>query len=127
MTKKVTQNKEFRTLLAHETGAIRTPAMQKPMPLSHLLNISGKTLTSLRARLDDRSNVLAAVQRALPAKLAAQVHSAGIDQGRLTIGVAGAVWASRLRYQTSDLRKAVGNDLQAAILTVRIRVLVGTV
>jgi hypothetical protein len=125
MTKKVTQNKEFRTVLAHETGPILAPAMQKSMPLNHLLNIPGKTLTSLRVRLDERSNVLAAVQRALPAKLAARVRSAGIDQGRLTIGVSGAVWASRLRYQTSELRKVVGDELKAAILTVRIRVLVG--
>jgi hypothetical protein len=68
--------------------------------------------------------VLVAVQRALPAKLAAQVLSAGLEQGRLTIGVAGAVWAARLRYQTGELRAAVGADLQTAVLTVRIRVLV---
>jgi|GEM_PF-540921 len=124
MTKKVTQNKEFRTLLAHESGADIGDAMQKPMPLSHLLNIPGKTLGNLRTRLEDRSTVLAAVQRALPAKLGTHVISAGIEQGRLTIGVSGAVWASRLRYQTSELRKTVGGDLQAPILAVRIRVIV---
>jgi len=125
MTKKVTQNKEFRTVLAHATAVKRDNAVQKPMPLSHLLNIPGKTLGSLRARLVDRSTVLAAVQRALPAKLATHVISAGIEQGRLTIGVSGAVWASRLRYQTGELRKTVGDELQAPILTVRIRVVVG--
>jgi hypothetical protein len=124
MTKKVTQNKEFRTVLAHASAQNPRLAMQKPMPLSHLLNIPGKTLGSLRARLLDRSNVLAAVQRALPGKLGAQVVSAGLEQGRLTIGVSGAVWASRLRYQTNELRKAVGEDLRAPILTVRIRVVV---
>jgi hypothetical protein len=98
--------------------------MQKPRPLSELLNIPGNAIGGLRARLEDRSKVLAAVQRGLPPKLAQRVISAGIDQGRLTIGITGAVWAARLRYQTSDLRQSVGQELKTAIVTVRIRVVV---
>ena len=62
------------------------------------------------------------VRAALPARLAMAVVSSGVEQGRLTIGVAGAVWASRLRYLTEYVRKRVGNSLGIAILSVRVRV-----
>jgi hypothetical protein len=51
------------------------------------------------------------------------VASAGIEQGRLTIGVSGAVWASLLRYFTDIVRKRVSESLGIEILSVRIRVL----
>jgi hypothetical protein len=63
------------------------------------------------------------VRAALPARLAEAVASAGLEHGRLTIGVVGAVWASRLRYSSDALRKRVGASLEVEILTVRIRVL----
>ena len=68
-----------------------------------------------------RSLVLEQVRAALPPKLAAAVVSAGLEQGRLTIGVVGAVWASRLRYLTDSVRKKVGGS-GPAVLSVRIRV-----
>ena len=66
--------------------------------------------------------VIEQVRAALPARLALAVASAGIDQGRLTIGVVGAVWASRLRYLTESLRKRVGSASGTVILSVKIRV-----
>jgi len=66
--------------------------------------------------------VVEQVRAALPARLALNVTSAGIDSGRLTIGVVGAVWASRLRYLTESVRKRVGGSLGITILSVRIRV-----
>jgi hypothetical protein len=50
------------------------------------------------------------------------VVSAGLDGGRLTIGVVGAVWASRLRYSTDAILKRVAKSLGKEVLTVRIRV-----
>jgi len=67
--------------------------------------------------------VVEQVRAALPARLAQAVASAGIEQGRLTIGVSGAVWASRLRYFTDTVRKRVSESLKIEILSVRIRVL----
>jgi len=96
--------------------------MQKPKALSELLNIPGKALGDLHRRLEDRSRVLSLVKAALPEKLAAEVISAGIDQGKLSIGVSSAAWASRLRYLTADLRNSVGEASQTTILCVRIRV-----
>ncbi len=62
------------------------------------------------------------VRAALPARLAGAVASAGVEQGRLTVGVVGAVWASRLRYSSDALRKRVGASMGVEILSVRIRV-----
>ena len=96
--------------------------MQKTKPLSELLKIPSKTLTELSARLAARSQVLDEVRSCLPAKLASQVVSAGVDQGRLSIGVTSAVWASRLRYCTASLRKTVADSLKINILRVQIRI-----
>jgi hypothetical protein len=65
--------------------------------------------------------VVEQVRAALPARLAQAVASAGIEQGRLTIGVVGAVWASRLRYLTESVRKRVATG-GVAIVSVRVRV-----
>jgi len=69
-----------------------------------------------------RSAVLAEVRAALPPDLALTVQTAGIDAGRLTVGVAGAVWASRLRYATDALRQKVGQSMGIEIQSVRIKV-----
>jgi hypothetical protein len=122
MQKKATQNKDFRTVWTTTDKPKHDTAMQKPKALSELLNISSKTLGDLNRRLDERSRVLSWVQAALPAKLAAEVISAGLDQGKLSIGVSSAAWASRLRYLTADLRKSVGEASQTTILSVRVRV-----
>jgi hypothetical protein len=62
------------------------------------------------------------VRAALPPRLAQAVASAGITEGRLTVGVVGAVWASRLRYSTDIIRKRVAKSAGLEVLSVRIRV-----
>ena len=62
------------------------------------------------------------VRAVLPTRLAQAVASAGIEQGRLTIGVVGAVWASRLRYMTELLRSRVAAATGTAILSVKVRI-----
>lgn len=97
--------------------------MQKPRSVSDLLSRTGNKLTALKTRSRERSLVVEQVRAALPPRLALAVASAGIEQGRLTIGVAGAVWASRLRYLTEPVRKHVGAAMGIAILSVRVRVI----
>jgi hypothetical protein len=70
----------------------------------------------------ERSQIVEQVRAALPARLAQSVASAGLDGDRLTVGVVGAVWASRLRYSSDAIRKRVAKSLGKEILTVRIRV-----
>jgi hypothetical protein len=97
--------------------------MQNPRSLSDLLSRAGNKLNALKTRSRERTRVVVEVRAALPARLAQAVASAGIEQGRLTIGVVGAVWASRLRYSSDALRKRVGASMGVEILTVRIRVI----
>lgn len=66
--------------------------------------------------------MLEQVRAILPPRLAQAVATAGIEDGRLTIGVIGAVWASRMRYFTDALRKGLGDSMAIEILAVRIRV-----
>jgi hypothetical protein len=102
--------------------------MQNSKTLSELLAGGGNRLSQLVERAAERSQVLEQVRAALPARLAQAVASAGIDQGRLTVGVVGAVWASRLRYFTETLRTRVAKSAGLKISAVRIRVVppVGT-
>jgi hypothetical protein len=96
--------------------------MQKPKIISELLKVGGKRLTALSAKSRERSLALEHVCAALPPALAQTVVSAGIDGGQLTIGVAGAQWASRLRYVTETLRIRVGGSMAVDIRSIRIRV-----
>ena len=96
--------------------------MQNPRSLSDLLSRPGNKLTALKIRSKDRAKVLEQVRVALPPRLALAVVSAGFEQGRLTIGVVGGAWASRLRYLTESVRKQVSSALGIAVLKVRVRV-----
>jgi hypothetical protein len=96
--------------------------MQNSKSLSELLAGGGKRLSQLKERAAERSQILEQVRAALPARLAQAVASAGITEGRLTVGVVGAVWASRLRYFTETLRTRVAKSAGLTILSVRIRV-----
>jgi hypothetical protein len=96
--------------------------MQNSKSLSELLARGGKRLSLLQARAAERSKIVEQVRAALPARLAQSVVSAGLDEGRLTIGVVGAVWASRLRYSTDTIVKRVAKTVGKDVLTVRIRV-----
>jgi len=96
--------------------------MQNPRRVSDLLSRPGNKLTALKTRSRQRALVVEQVRAALPARLAQAVTSAGIDHGRLTIGVVGAVWASRIRYFTDPIRKSVAAALALEVSAVRIRV-----
>lgn len=96
--------------------------MQKPKSINELIRIGGRRLTALKAKTAERNLALEQVCAALPPQLAQTVVSAGLEDGRLTIGVAGASWASRLRYLTDTLRKRVGESMGVEIETVRIKV-----
>jgi len=96
--------------------------MQNSKSLSELLARGGKRLSLLKEKSAERSLVLEQVRGALPPRLAQAVVSAGIDETRLTIGVVGAVWASRLRYSIEIIRKRVSKASGIEILGVKIRV-----
>jgi hypothetical protein len=96
--------------------------MRKPRAINDILTGDSARLSALRTQTNNRAAVLAHVCAALPPSLAKAVASAGVGDGRLTLGVVGAAWASRLRYVTETLRKRVGESLGVEIRSVRIRV-----
>jgi hypothetical protein len=96
--------------------------LDKLKSIKELLRVDGKRLSTLKARTADRSLALQAVRAALSPELAQATVSAGFEHGRLTIGVNGGAYATRLRYATDDLRLRVGAALGADIQSVRIRV-----
>jgi hypothetical protein len=95
--------------------------MGKTKNISELLK-SGRRLLQLDARVRERSLVLDEVRASLPRRLAEAVVSAGVEEGRLTIGVAGSVWASRIRYFSEATRLALSEKLGTQLLVVRVRV-----
>ena len=89
--------------------------MQKSKSLSELLARGGKRLSLLKARSAERSaGCWRRFARPSPPGCQNTVVSAGLEQGRLTIGVVGAVWASRLRYSTEIIRKRLARCLRCS-------------
>lgn len=119
MQKKVHQNKDFRTLFEQSFSLVST-AMQYPKSISELLRGPHKRLDDLGRRLDRRDAALVAVRAALPQELAAQIASAGCEGGRLSVGVASAAWASRMRYALAEARTALAAALGEEIGTIRV-------
>jgi hypothetical protein len=97
--------------------------MQNSKSVSELLARGGKRLSLLKDRVAERAQIVEQVRAALPARLAEAVASAGLEGSRLTVGVVGAVWASRLRYSTEIIRKRVAKSSGKEILTVKVRVI----
>ena len=122
LCRKLTQNKDFDTLFLISVVLRSRAAVQNPKRLSDLLSRTGNKLSALKTRSLQRLEIVEQVRAALPARLAQAVASAGIDQGRLTIGVVGAVWASRLRYLTESVRQRVSAASGMPVVSVRVRV-----
>jgi hypothetical protein len=123
MQNKVTQDKEFRTFCTNEFVAEIYIFMQNPKSINELLRSGGKRLSSLKAQAAARSTTLEQVRAALPTELAKAVVTAGIQQGKLTLGVAGANWATRLRYVTEELRTRVAGAAGTDVTEVHIKVI----
>jgi hypothetical protein len=96
--------------------------MRKSRDTKALFEGGSERLTSLKDRLQERSQVLDQVIAALPEEIAANVATAGIEGGELTIGAMSAAWATRLRYMTDILRQRVGGALGVEISSIRIKV-----
>jgi Dna[CI] antecedent, DciA len=121
LSSKLTHNKDFRTVYASELAAQTVSKMEKTKSINELLRVGGR-LVGLNRRVRERSRVLEEVRASLPARLAQAVISAGVEEGRLTIGVVGSVWASRIRYFSEATRLTLSERLGTQLLVVRVRV-----
>jgi hypothetical protein len=122
MQNKVGRNKENCTLLAHKHRRKVPSKVKRPKNINELISGGGKRLSDLRAKAEARARAFEHVCAALPSPLARNIVSAGVEHGQLTIGVAGAAWAARLRYVTEALRVQVGSSMTVDIQKVRIKV-----
>jgi hypothetical protein len=122
MQNKVGRNKENCTVFAHKLRRRRPSTVKKPKSINELFAAGGKRLSDLKTKAQARTRAFEHVCAALPPPLARTVVSAGLEHGQLTIGVAGAAWAARLRYVTEALRVQVGSSMSVDIQKVRIRV-----
>lgn len=96
--------------------------MQYPKAISELLQLRHKRPDDLATCLAERVRILAGVKAQLPGALAEQVVTAGLEGGRLSLGVTSGAWASRLRYAIGEARDGIGASCGVAIDEVRIRV-----
>ena|ERR1700676_523756 len=122
MQNKVGRNKENCTVFAHKFLKVTPNRVKKLKSINELLSVSGKRLSDLKAKTQARTRAFDHVCAALPSPLAQSIVSAGLEHGQLTIGVAGAAWAARLRYVTEALRARVGSSMRVDIHKVRIKV-----
>ncbi len=123
MQNKVGRNKENCTVFVHKFVMVTPIRVKKPKSINELISFGGKRLSDLKTKAQARARAFEHVCAALPSPLARNIVSAGLEHGQLTIGVAGAVWAARLRYVTEALRAQVGCSLGVDIQRVRIRVI----
>lgn len=95
---------------------------QKPTSVSDLLGKAGGVLERLRDGASQADRVLGAVRRHLPADLRERVWGASLRAGHLTVMVASAAWATRIRYQAPQLRQALAPELgQIERMSVKVR------
>jgi predicted nucleic acid-binding Zn ribbon protein len=96
--------------------------MRKPIPLSELLGRPDPTLERLREGAKAAERTLDAVRDSLPPEVAAHVWGASTEEGRLTVLVDSAGWATRVRYAVPELQQGVGERLGMPVLKVAVRV-----
>ena len=79
-------------------------------------------LEQLRRGSAQAQSALQAVQDALPEGLGAHVWGAAVRDRTLTVLVASAAWATRVRYHAPELREDVSRRLSVQVDRVQIRV-----
>lgn len=79
-------------------------------------------LEQLRRGSAQAQSALQAVQDALPEGLGAHVWGAAVRDRTLTVLVASAAWATRVRYHAPQLREDVSRRLSVEVDRVQVRV-----
>jgi hypothetical protein len=93
-----------------------------PQTIQSLLHAAEPDLARLIGRARFLARVRAALVETLPDRAAARIHVAGYDDYCLTLHVAEAAWATRLRYMEADLCRALARRMRLQIDRVQIRV-----
>jgi len=99
-----------------------SPRYGKPGALADLLARPASPLATLRARARAAQDWLTLVRSWLPADTASHITSAVEREGRLTVYVASAAWAARLRFEVEALLTKA-RERSSRIATVQVKVL----
>lgn len=88
-----------------------------------MLYAAGGDIGDTLQRVDHLRRIHAIVIDQLPGDLRAQVHTAGLNQGRLRLHVANAALATRIRYMQPAFARALARErrLQVDSLEIKIR------
>jgi hypothetical protein len=101
-----------------ETGLSK----EKPTSVRDLLAKGQGLVERLRKGSAEADRALSAVREALPEGLGERVWGAAVRDGTLTVLVASAAWATRVRYHAPGLKDDVGQRLGVALERVQVRV-----
>lgn len=93
-----------------------------PQTIQSLLHAASPDLAQIIGRTHFLARMRAALLEILPDAAASQVHVAGYDDRCLTLYVASAAWATRLRYMEQDLCRALAQRMRLQVDRVQIRV-----
>ena len=95
---------------------------EKPTSVSDLLAKGQGLVERLRRGTAEADRALQAVRAALPEGLGEQVWGAAVRDGTLTVLVASAAWATRVRYHAPGLKDDVAGQLGMALEKVQVKV-----
>jgi len=112
----------FQALFDHRTPPETPLKKEKPTSVSDLLAKGQGLVERLRKGSAEADRALQAVRTALPEGLGERVWGAAIRDGTLTVLVASAAWATRVRYHAPGLKDDVGGQLGVALQRVQVRV-----
>jgi len=97
--------------------------MRKARSVSELLAEGKAALERLKSGAAAAGEALAALQRTLPADLAAHVFSAVLDsEGQLTVIADSAAFATRIRFELAEREAGLGAALGGPVARVVVRV-----
>jgi hypothetical protein len=105
-------------LTHRETGLNK----EKPTSVRDLLAKGQGLVERLRRGSAEADRALLAVRAALPEDLGERVWGAAVRDGTLTVLVASAAWATRVRYHAPGLKEDVGERLGVPLQRVQVRV-----
>jgi hypothetical protein len=99
--------------------------MKKPTAVSDLLGKGEGMLQRLRTGTAEADRALAALRRALPAEIGAEVWSAALRGTTLTAFVRSAAWGTRLRYVAPEVVGQVADALGKPVEEIKVKVRAG--
>lgn len=95
---------------------------KRPPSLAETLGADNATLSRLRQHADHLLKAETAIARALPVDLAEHWKVAAVDNRRVRLVAFSAAWATRLRFESENVRRALADAGYGSITSVDVRI-----